>query len=93
MTKTKKKRVRLDLVIKQNSRCYWCSEYVASPTIDHLIPKSRGGTSAESNLALTCHSCNTRKSSRTPEEYIIQRLKEFEKFVKSQGFREYRARQ
>ena len=30
-------------------------------TIDHIIPKSRGGTDVESNLVIACQSCNAKK--------------------------------
>lgn len=37
-------------------------------TLDHIIPKSRGGTNHPSNLVAACMSCNNWKSDRTPEE-------------------------
>jgi hypothetical protein len=33
--------------------------------IEHCVPKSKGGASDESNLALACASCNLRKSNQT----------------------------
>lgn len=44
---------------------YWMER----PTIDHLLPKSRGGTDALENLGLACNTCNARKGAKTPEEY------------------------
>lgn len=40
-------------------------------TIDHLIPKSRGGTDEPYNLVWSCSRCNGDKGSLTPEEYAI----------------------
>lgn len=37
-------------------------------TIDHVLPRSRGGTSTWENCVLACLACNTRKANRTPEE-------------------------
>jgi 5-methylcytosine-specific restriction endonuclease McrA len=33
-------------------------------TVDHIYPRSRGGTNAESNLRTLCRSCNSRKGAR-----------------------------
>ncbi len=38
------------------------------PTIDHVLPRSRGGTDDPENLVTACRPCNTRKANRTPEE-------------------------
>lgn len=37
-------------------------------TIDHLIPKSRGGGNTWGNTACACSPCNNRKADRTPHE-------------------------
>ena len=37
-------------------------------TIDHVIPRSRGGVSSWENCVLACMSCNKRKADRTPEQ-------------------------
>lgn len=37
-------------------------------TIDHIIPKSRGGRNTWSNTACACPKCNQRKGDRTPHE-------------------------
>ena len=37
--------------------------------IEHLIPKSRGGSNRISNLAIACHDCNQKKSNLTAEEF------------------------
>ncbi|MBR1695266.1 MAG: RRXRR domain-containing protein [Selenomonas sp.] len=37
--------------------------------VEHIIPKSRGGSSRISNLAWSCHDCNQEKSNLTAEEY------------------------
>lgn len=37
-------------------------------TVDHIIPKSRGGKDTWDNLVTACVSCNNRKGNRTPKE-------------------------
>jgi 5-methylcytosine-specific restriction endonuclease McrA len=37
-------------------------------TIDHLIPRSRGGKNTWGNTACACPTCNQRKGDRTPHE-------------------------
>src|ERR687884_10993 len=37
-------------------------------TLDHIIPRSRGGTSDPENLCAACIACNQRKGNRTPDE-------------------------
>lgn len=41
-------------------RCWWCgcSLPAKKPTLDHLKPKSRGGSNSLENLRLSCFSCN-----------------------------------
>lgn len=40
----------------------------AWPEVDHVIPRSKGGTDDLDNLVLACSECNNRKAGRTPEE-------------------------
>jgi 5-methylcytosine-specific restriction endonuclease McrA len=43
-------------------------------TIDHLIPRSRGGQNSWGNTACACPSCNQRKGDRTPHEAAMPLL-------------------
>ncbi|MCA9921559.1 MAG: HNH endonuclease [Anaerolineales bacterium] len=45
-------------------------------TIDHLIPKSRGGANSWGNTACACGPCNNRKANRTPHEAGMKMLYE-----------------
>lgn len=52
---------------------YTCQYCLCKPgteelTIDHIIPRSRGGLTTWENCALACVECNARKANRTPEE-------------------------
>ncbi len=53
--------------IKQQQRCFWCSEYIeGSYHIDHIIPVTRFGTNWIANLVISCHSCNESKCDKLP---------------------------
>jgi hypothetical protein len=52
---------------RDRSSCAYCASPVAT-TIDHVLPRSRGGANSWGNLVACCMPCNRRKADRTPEE-------------------------
>ena len=46
-------------------------------TVDHVVPRSRGGTDHLDNLQLLCGACNSLKGDR-PQEYLVARLEEMQ---------------
>lgn len=63
-----KARKRAKLYLLQNGRCYYCDEAVATPehgSIDHVIPKKRGGKNKKENYVFSCKPCNLKKGSFT----------------------------
>ena len=61
-----------EVVYQQMHGCCWyCGVSVQRGriTLDHLIPVSRGGEHALSNIVASCRLCNTDKGSLTLEEY------------------------
>ncbi len=50
--------------------CQYCGQQPGGEelTIDHVIPRAQGGTSAWENCVLACIDCNARKADRTPDE-------------------------
>jgi len=48
--------------------CQYCGSREKVLTIDHVLPRSRGGQDTWENLVTACHDCNTRKGDRTPSE-------------------------
>ncbi len=50
--------------------CQYCGAQPgrAELTIDHIVPRSRGGTTTWENVTTACGPCNRRKGDRTPEE-------------------------
>ena len=47
--------------------CVYCGSH-RDLTLDHVIPKSRGGANTWTNLVTSCQKCNLKKADRTPEE-------------------------
>ncbi len=50
--------------------CQYCGSQPgrADLTVDHVLPRSRGGATTWDNVAAACGPCNRRKGNRTPEE-------------------------
>ncbi len=52
-------------------KCAYCGiELLDSISADHVIPVSRGGSNTIDNIVPSCRNCNSRKNSKTPDEYI-----------------------
>ena len=62
--------LRDQLFERDGRRCRYCGEVVSTETatLDHIVPRSKGGTNHAENLATACLSCNSIKSGRTYEE-------------------------
>jgi 5-methylcytosine-specific restriction endonuclease McrA len=48
--------------------CQYCGSEKTGLTVDHVIPRSRGGRSVWENIVASCASCNRRKGSHLPRE-------------------------
>lgn len=57
------------LLEKWGRRCAYCGAENVPLQVEHIIPKSRGGSDRVANLTLACRRCNLEKGSRTAEEY------------------------
>lgn len=58
---------RQNVFRRDSGSCLYCGSK-SDLTIDHVLPKSRGGRSTWDNLATACRTCNARKGDLTPEE-------------------------
>lgn len=54
------------ILIRDDWTCQYCKKY--GNTVDHIMPKSRGGGNTWGNLCCACKSCNSKKNDNTPEE-------------------------
>ena len=61
---------RKNILLRDRNTCQYCGLVLPSSelTLDHVVPRSRGGSSTWENLVACCHPCNNRKGNRTPEE-------------------------
>ncbi len=69
---------RQNLFLRDQFTCQYCGKLLKNPkerTIDHVIPKSRGGKTVWTNVVLCCKKCNLKKGNRTPEEAGLKLLK------------------
>ena len=68
MVKRPYPRVRLskkEIFRRDEYRCQYCGQAKAQLTLDHIIPRHRGGDYSWSNLVTACPSCNLKKGGRT----------------------------
>jgi 5-methylcytosine-specific restriction endonuclease McrA len=72
--------VREYLLEKWGRKCAYCSETDLPLQIEHINPRSRGGSNRVANLTLACEDCNQRKGKQTAAEFgfpeIEQQAKE-----------------
>jgi 5-methylcytosine-specific restriction endonuclease McrA len=61
--------VREYLLEKWGRKCAYCERSDLPLEVEHIVPKSRGGTNRVSNLTLSCRECNQEKGNRTAAEF------------------------
>ncbi|MAJ44248.1 MAG: HNH endonuclease [Candidatus Marinimicrobia bacterium] len=59
---------RKNLLRRDSYICQYCAVKNKPMTLDHIIPKQRGGKETWENLVAACTSCNHKKNNRTPKE-------------------------
>jgi 5-methylcytosine-specific restriction endonuclease McrA len=59
---------RRSLLSRDNYTCQYCNSTESPLTIDHVIPKSRGGKTEWTNVVAACVSCNRKKGNKMPVE-------------------------
>jgi len=66
------------LLVKQDFCCHWCGLRLVSPyrrehchraTVDHVIPRAKGGTDTRDNRVAACFACNQAKGDKLPAEW------------------------
>jgi 5-methylcytosine-specific restriction endonuclease McrA len=64
----KRKISRRALFARDGWRCQYCGSEGGKLTLDHIVPRSRGGESVWENVVTSCSPCNLRKGNRTLDE-------------------------
>lgn len=65
----RRKITRKAVLARDSWTCQYCgSERLTGLTVDHVIPRSRGGESVWENIVASCAPCNRRKGNRLPRE-------------------------
>jgi 5-methylcytosine-specific restriction endonuclease McrA len=59
---------RRALFARDGWRCVYCGDSAGRLTLDHVVPRSRGGDSVWENVVTACAPCNLRKGDRLLEE-------------------------
>tara|TARA_B100000029_G_scaffold169268_1_gene165482 strand:- start:634 stop:1179 length:546 start_codon:yes stop_codon:yes gene_type:complete len=91
---------RKNIIARDEYTCQYCGKSKSPLTIDHVIPKGKGGQDTWENLVVACKPCNQKKGDRTPDEAGMpltripkrpNRLHYFQRFVKEkqQDWRPY----
>ena len=65
---------RTGIFARDEHRCQYCNRRLPSAqlSLDHVIPRSRGGQTSWENIVCACLKCNVKKGGRTPHEARMQ---------------------
>jgi 5-methylcytosine-specific restriction endonuclease McrA len=69
---------RRTIFARDGNKCQYCgrSAPTSEMSLDHVLPRSRGGGTTWENVVSSCVSCNTRKGGRTPQEAHMRLMSE-----------------
>jgi len=69
---------RKNILMRDRYTCQYCQKVLNTSelTLDHVIPRSRGGETTWENLVACCHACNNKKGNRTPDEAGFKLLRQ-----------------
>lgn len=61
---------RINVLARDEFHCQYCNHFLSrrDATLDHVIPRSQGGTTSWENVVTACHECNRKKGGRTPKQ-------------------------
>lgn len=65
--------VREYLLEKWHRRCAYCSVENVPLEVEHIHPRSKGGSDRVSNLTLACHACNSRKGNQAVRDFLFDK--------------------
>lgn len=79
---------RRNLFKRDDHTCQYCGTRSNDLTLDHVLPRSRGGPTNWDNVVACCKRCNARKRDRTPDEagMALQRRPYAPRFIFSSAY-------
>ena len=66
---------RREVFLRDGYTCQYCGLTTKDLTLDHVVPRVRGGTHVWDNIVSACPNCNHRKAGRTPKEAGMRLLR------------------
>tara|TARA_R110002096_G_scaffold20155_1_gene67129 strand:- start:469 stop:987 length:519 start_codon:yes stop_codon:yes gene_type:complete len=68
---------RKNIILRDENTCQYCGKEFSSDdlTMDHIVPKAKGGKKSWRNIVTACKPCNQKKGSRTPEQAGMRLLR------------------
>lgn len=68
---------RHNIYLRDDSTCQYCAQRLprSELNLDHVVPRSQGGTTSWENVVCSCIPCNLRKANRTPEQAEMRLLR------------------
>lgn len=63
--------LKLKVLERDNHTCHYCGKY--GDTVDHIIPKSKGGKATLKNLVCACFECNNSKGNKNYKKFKKKR--------------------
>ncbi len=70
--RSERKLTRLEVFKRDQYTCQYCGKVTRQLTLDHVVPRYRGGQHIWENVVSACVPCNRRKAGRTPKEAMMK---------------------
>ena len=67
---------RANILLRDEDTCQYCGKRTRELTLDHVIPRSRGGLSTWENLVACCRACNGKKGNHFLKEANMHLLRQ-----------------
>ncbi len=77
LPKTRVKLNRRNIFVRDGNVCQYCGRHFPSSelSLDHVVPRSKGGPASWENLVCACVRCNNKKGGRTPKQAHMKLIK------------------
>lgn len=67
---------RANILLRDEDTCQYCGKHTRELTLDHIIPRSRGGLSTWENLVASCRACNGKKGNHYLKDVNMHLLRQ-----------------